>query len=356
MSVDYSNGYTSFWRVVSVDPMSWDDRDTLEGVESVSISKSADENVPMLETGSITLTIDNDEIFESGWYRIEMLAVQEDEHEMHPLATLYFQAPSATHRYSYQEVSINGESVLKPASDRKFAIGSYAPKNTDIVQYIVGLLEDTCLAPVYSEGSKSISRNVVYDSGTSYLDAIWSLLDAIEYVMQIDGDGTIHVIPKPQEVERTFTSVDAAILGTEITESFDLSDIPNVVEVINGNDRVRVENDDHDSEISTFSRGFEKTEVETDPAMDSGYTLQSYAESLLESKSTLIREYSYTRDYIPGDDGEETAPFSIVRATLSNVGFEGDLRVVKQDYNCGKGITINETACEEVKLWTKNDL
>ena len=66
---------------------------------------------------------------------------------------------------------------------------------------------------------------------------------------------------------------------------------------------------------------------------------------MLAEASTVVREYSYSREWWP-----EVMPYSLVRATLSEHGIQGDLRVVKQDLTCGKGVTVSETAWQEVRV------
>jgi hypothetical protein len=66
---------------------------------------------------------------------------------------------------------------------------------------------------------------------------------------------------------------------------------------------------------------------------------------MLAEKSTIVREFGYTREWWP-----DVMPHSLVRATLSEHGIQGDLRVMKQDLTCGKGVTVQETAWQEVRV------
>ena len=84
-------------------------------------------------------------------------------------------------------------------------------------------------------------------------------------------------------------------------------------------------------------------EYDSNPVKINGESLQLYAERKLDEMSTVMREFSYTREFWPN-----IVPFSLVEATLSENGISGSLRVMSQTLNCGKGITVNEKVGQEV--------
>ena len=102
-------------------------------------------------------------------------------------------------------------------------------------------------------------------------------------------------------------------------------------------------NDDPASSVSRAARGRWVDKVDTSPVLVNGESLEMYAERKLVEESTVLRRYSYEREYWPG-----VTPHSIVRASLPANGVEGDLRVISQSLECGKGVKVAETAGLEV--------
>ena len=86
---DWLGGYSSTWEVRTVNTATWEDGAALPGVRSVTVEKSGEGDSPTIE--SATMTLDTpDGAFESGWYRISMIAAQGGRERV-PIATLMFE-------------------------------------------------------------------------------------------------------------------------------------------------------------------------------------------------------------------------------------------------------------------------
>ena len=188
--MDWTGSYTSQWSVCSVDKDTWADSGLVEGVREVTITRNCTDTVPLLETG--TMTLDSDE-FSWEWCRIYMIVGN----EKFPMATMLFERQSSRYEKDARTLTARGRSVLQPAADRSMSRGSYAPSGTDGAAFAARLLSECTPAPVVTEGSFTLVDDVVFDLGCSYLDAAWAVLNAANWCMQIDGDGTIVIKAMP---------------------------------------------------------------------------------------------------------------------------------------------------------------
>ena len=336
--MDYSQSYTATWRIFRVNRNTWADREQLQDVDSVSITRTA--NGSLLESGSLTVTGE----FEPDYYRIVMTAEQNGDVERIDVGTLFFDTNGGTIDYGTTVYSVDGYSVLYPASVTSITNGEYAPSGVNGAQYVADLLESAINAPVVVEGAFALNEHIVHELGSSVLEAAWSVLDAGGFIMQIDGYGRVHIKAKPTQPSLVLNSSNMGLLTNGINYTNDMSDIPNRYIVIDDNLVVVAENNDPDSVVSTVSRGFRVDVVDTSPTPVNGETYSAYARNMLKQSSIMKDERKYTREFAP-----DVNVYDIVHATIS--GLDGDLRVTSQSLDCGNGITVSETAVREVQLW-----
>ena len=338
--MDWTRGYSSEWTVMAVDRDTWADAGVVEGVREVSIARCCTDGVPLLETG--TMTLDGD-AFEWEWCRIYMVANQVAPEKV-AMATMLFERQSSHFEKNARTLTARGRSVLQPAADRAMTRGAYAAAGSNGAAYVANLLRECTPAPVVVDGSFTLVDDVVFDLGCSYLDAAWAVLNAANWCMQIDGDGTINVRAMPTEPSLELSRANAGVLVPGVDDDYSIVDIPNRYIAVDDGEVAIAENRTG-SEASYSKRGRWVDEVDESPVMVDGESLQAYADRKLAEESTIVRKYSYDREFWPG-----VVPFSIVRATLPNDGIDGDLRVLSQSLKCGRGVVISEVAGEEVVL------
>ena len=336
--MDWTKSYTSTWRVFRVNRKTWADAELLAKVDSVSISRTADGS--MLESGSMEASGE----FVSDYYRIVMTADQGGERTRVDVATMLFDVSGGEANFGRTAHKIDGYSVLYPASTTAVVLGEYAPAGEDGARYAGDLLSKTINAPVEVEGSFTLNNHIVHELGSSVIDAVWSVLDAGNFVMQIDGRGVVHIRPKPTEPSLTINNANIGLLSNGISFTSDISEIPNRYIVIEDDLVTTVTNDSPESTISTVNRGYYVDVVDTSPTPVNGKTVAEYAIDNLKSLSVMKDERTYIREYAP-----DVYVYSLVRASIN--GLQGDLRVTSQSVTCGNGITVNERAEREVSLW-----
>lgn len=341
--MDWTGGYSCEWRVSYVDPDTWADAGRVPGVTSVSVDRDGGGDAPLIETGS--MEVDGEFGQTERWCRISMVAeqggrVRED------VATLLFCASKSTASHGSATSTADGWSVLKPCADVSMPRGAFAPKGCDGAAWAADLLSRHTPAPVTAEGSFTLNEHLVFNLGSTVLDAAWEVLRAGDFVVQIHGDGTVHVVPRPEDPALVLDKARAALLVPGVSDELDYSGIPNRILAYDGGESATAENHDAASPVSYESRGRWVDVVETSPTRVNGESLASYAKRRLADESKAARSRTYTREWWPG-----VYPYSLVRGSLPSVGLDGDMRVVSQGLACGAGVTVTETAEQEVRLW-----
>lgn len=336
------------WRVFRVNVDTWADGPLLTRVNSASVSRDVSDTPTTIERGSMSVDMAVADSFEEGYYRIVMTASQGGSTERVDVATLLFTSVSSTVSRGVSEAQLSGRSVLYPASVTRLAAGSYAPKGVDGAAFCKELLDGCINAPVLNEGSFTLDDHVVFDMGASVLDCVWMVLDAGNHVLQIGGDGIVHVRPKPTAPSLVLDTAHARLLHPESGHDLDYSEVPNRYIAVMDNATATAVNSDPTSVTSTVYRGWTSDIVDQSPVRTDGETLAAYAARRLEEESMVTDERTYTREWWP-----DVMPFSLVYGSLSSVGIEGDFRVVSQQLTCGSGIVVEERASREVYAWRR---
>lgn len=335
--MDWRRSYSAAWRIFRVNRDTWADGEQIAGFDSVSVTRTAGGN--LLESGSLEITGN----LEPDYYRIVMTSDQGGDMSRVDIATLLFDVKGSAANYGTETQSADGYSVLYPASTTTITNGEYAPAGVDGAAYAGRLLADAINAPVVVDGSFTLNEHIVHEFGSYVLDAVWAVLNAGGYVIQIDGRGVVYIRPKPTEPTLILDSTNMRLLTNGAERTSDISAIPNRYIVITDDLRTMAVNNDPDSTVSTASRGYYVDMVDTSPTPVNGETYSAYASRRLREVSVLEEEYSYEREYFPG-----AYLYSMIKASLP--GLSGDLRITSQTVHCGKGITIDEKAVKEVTV------
>ena len=341
--MDFSRGYSATFRLCPVDALTWASGPDIGGVVSASVEMDATDEYPLLQAGSCEVTLDVGDEFDEGFYRVEMVAEQDGTRERHAIATLLMASGESSIDRSIQTAKVTGHSVLKPASDRLMLTGTYAPKGCDGAQYAARLLRECTPAPIEVEGSFTLDDHAVFGVGVSYLQAAWTVLKAADWCMRLKGDGTVVVCQKPAEAAFVLDDNRHKLIpGAEM--SYDLSEVPNRYFAVDGDDVGEAVNDLENSRTSVQTRGRYVDFIDDSPVKVDGETMTNYAHRKLVEMSTVTREWQVSREYVP-----DLVPFDLVAGTVPEFGMSGAFRILKQSYECGKGVTVSETLGQETK-------
>lgn len=336
-SIDFSKGYSSSFRLMVVDPATWADSGEVKGLSSASVER--DRSTDLLESGSMTVAAAG--VPEVEFYaRLEMLAESGSARERHAIATLLLSPGTSTATVGMTEVELVGRSVLAPANDRVLMAGTYAPMGADGAAYAARLLQECIPAPVETEGGFKLSDHVVFARGTTYLEAVWMLLDTAGWAMTIDGQGKVTIRPYPSVPSLVLNRANARLIGPEVQIDDGGTEIPNRVIVADSENDDMVESVDMtDSPTSYKSIGRYVDLYEENPTLVDGESLQAYANRRLVEETTVKGKRTYAREWWP-----DVLPYSLVRGSMKDVKLDGDMRVLSQSLEIGFGVSMSETS------------
>lgn len=349
MTFDWFKSYNTDWEVFPVEHKGWVQQPPIGGVKSFRLNVNGDDDIPMLQSGAISLDVLNNEP-PIGWYRVvgRMISSTGDT-DYHPFLTMLFESDSSSFNYGLKTMAMTGRSVLYPANTTHMQSGEYIAKGENGAEWCRRALSRCTPAPVIIESGQSFSlnRNYVFDSGTSYLKAVWEILDSAKWVIQVDGLGIITLKPKSKTVVVRFEEETLSLFQPGVDYEKDLGSVPNVYYAEYNGQRARAVNSDPNSIVSTVNRGYVKDVIDTDPKLINGESLDHYVNRRLEEESTVIQTYSYTREV-----WEDVYPFDLAYYNIPGI-YTGEARILTQAFDATDGgIQIQEVCGEEVKLWT----
>lgn len=336
--MDWSKSYKASWRFFRVNRKTWADAESISGIDGVEVTRTADGD--LLESGSIET---NGEL-DADYYRAVMTAEQDGEVERVDVATLLYEESDGENDHGGTTHTLDGHSVLYPASKTAILTGEYAPSGIDGAQYAAEMLQQTINAPVHVEGSFTLNENIVHEIGASVLDAVWAVLNAGNFVIQIDGRGEVYIVPMPTEPALILDNSSMNLLTNGLHYTTNISEIPNRYIIIDQDFMTVATNDDPESEVSTVSRGYYVDEVDESAIPVNGETYEEYADRMLHAKSCMEDERKYEREYCP-----DVLLYDIVKISINSL--QGDLRVHSQSINSEHGITVEEKAIRSIDLW-----
>lgn len=329
----WSSGYKATFYACFIDPRTWNDLDRFE-ITDGSVSRSTDD---LRQSASLKCT-DYDEQTER-WVRIYMDAEQSGDISHNALFTGMATSPSRDIDGAVTERNLDCYSVLKACDDILLPRGWYVPKGRNGALAIRDLLKVTP-APVDDGGNTSpnIEDAIIAEDDETNLTMIGKILNAINWRLQISGDGVIHLSPMPQEPVVKMSAETNDILETSLSIERDWFNCPNVFRATLNEMSAVARDDDPDSPLSTVNRGREIWQQdEADLADDE--TLAEYAKRMLDEAQKVAETAKYTRRYLP-----DVNVGDIVRLDYPQI--KGDYKVTAQSIE----LTFNGQTGEEVEL------
>lgn len=332
--MEWSKGYSASYYACVVDPLTWLDTDRLEILDG-SIKK---ENEGLLESCDLSLTnypYENEEKY----IRVYLDAKQENGGSEHiPLFTGLATSPDKDTGASLVTNTINCYSVLKPAEDVFLQRGWYVPVGINGAEMVKRLLEVTPAPVLYDlTAAPTIKTSIIAEDGETHLTMVNKILQAINYRMVLDGDGTINIVPPASAPEVTLDPIENDVIETEIKIKRDWFDCPNVFMAID-NDKTAIARDDSkDSALSTIRRGREVWASENSVELASDETLEEYALRRLKELQQVSIEASYNRRFIP-----VIVPTDLIRLHYPEQGLDGIYEIKSQSIDLGYAARVSE--------------
>lgn len=328
--MNWIQGFSAEYYAAVVDKDTWRDTSRLEITEG-TVSRTDDGLRGSADIGCVR--------YEQGqerWLRIWLNARQADDTAHVPLFTGLASSPERSINGTLITNTVQLYSVLKPAEDVLLPLGWYAPAGTNGRTLIRELLEVTPAPVVFADNPPAIVDNIVAESGENHLTMTDKILDAMNWRMRIEGDGTIYVLPMADEVSARYDALEYDAVEPEIDVEHDWYSAPNVFRAVSGDNSETVY-DTSDSPLSTVNRGREIWMEDSGCNLNDGESLYDYARRRLaeEQQTALIARYNrrYNPDLCPGD---------IVRLNYPRQDLTGTYLIRSQSIELGYGGTTAE--------------
>lgn len=355
--VDWRKSMTRTYEFYKVDPGTWKDVTPIRSITSAKISRDLDSNT--LETASINAT----EMFGECYIRIYLITIQNGVKDKHPLGTFLVQTPSRSFNGKVSNVTIDAYSPLIELNNNP-PIGFTVMKGQNIMDNAYSLTRENLRAPVIkvSDVEDTMPFDFTAESDEKWIEYISSVMSIAKRSYGLDEYSRVLFVPV-QDIASlqpvwTYDDDNSSILYPEISEDFDLFDVPNTVEVIySGQDATGAPlvlnavaiNDNPDSPVSTVARGRTVLHRETSPSIsgipDEKY-LELYANNLLKQLSSVERKIVYSHGYCPTRCGD------CVRLNYNRAGLKDvKAKVISQDIECTSSGKVTETAVYTTNLW-----
>lgn len=326
--MDWTQGYSASYYGCYVDPVSWRDIQRFE-IISGNIERSTDE---MRESASINIS-EWEETTER-WVRIYLDTKQNESGAHVPLFTGLAMTPGKEIDGVNVEYTLDCYSVLKPAKDILLPRGWYAPVETSSGAILKNLL--SYFAPVViADGSPALAQAIIAEDGENNVSMADKILNAINWRMRIEGDGTIYVEPKPIEVSAQFDAETADVIEPQVSFTRDWYNCPNCFRAVSDDLSAVAKDESENSLLSIKSRGREVWMEEDGVDLADNESISAYALRRLKEEQAVVTTVSYNRRYDPnvhiGD---------LIR--LHYPAVSGLFSVINQSVELGYGATVSE--------------
>ena len=333
--MDWSKGFSAAYVMQEVDPATW--RDT--GVIQITGGTIKRELTGKRESADVDCK--GIEIGVERWVRIYLETQQDGASARTALFTGLATSPADEYEGNARSNTLSCYSVLKPCEDVDLPLGWYAPQNSNGAEVIRQLLSVTP-APVFVEpDAPTLSDHIIAESNENHLTMIDKILTAIDWRIQIDGDGTIHVEPKPLEPVASFDPLENDMIEAKVKVSADLYSCPNVYRATSGDVTGIARDEDPDSPLSIQNRGREVWKSESGVNLASNESIAQYARRMLKQAQQVKRAASYTRRYMPN-----VRPSDLIRMGYPAQGLTGVYVVQSQTVALEYGAATDEQIME----------
>lgn len=290
--MDWAKGFSASYYMALVDPVTWRDAERVE-ITGGSITRT--------ETGlrqSADVDCTEFETDRERWVRIYLDAAQEGDVAHVPLFTGLTSVPERDIDGTRIRYPLICYSVLKPAEDVLLPRGWYAPAGFNGAAVIAELLSVTPAPIEVMENAPRLTQSILAEDGENRLTMANKVLDAINWRLRINGDGTITIGPPATEPAASF-GMDNDVIEPKLQRRADWFSCPNVFRAVSGGQIAVARDDDEDSMLSTVNRGREIWMEEADCELNSGEGLEQYAQRRLREEQAVAYTVHYTRRFDP---------------------------------------------------------
>lgn len=341
--IDWSKGLSARYYATFIDPKTWRDIGTFDFISgSISVSNSG-------TRGSADIKCKDFDSTTERWIRIYMDARQGDNAELVPLFTGMASLPSINYEGRLSSNNVQCYSVLSPAEKILLPLGWYVHPGANGAATIKDLISDSTFAPIIIENESPIlSESIVAESNESRLSMIDKILNAMNWQMKIDGDGTIRLSENIDNkkisdyIKDTFDNNNNDIFELSLTMTNDWFNVPNVFRAVGSGVTAISRDEDPNSPFSIPRRGREIWMEEHGCVLKDNEKISTYADRRLKEEQNVHKTIDYSRRFKPGINIGD-----IVKINYPEQKVSGIFRIKSQSLTIGYGISVSEQV-EEV--------
>lgn len=345
--IDWADSMQQTFEFYKVNPITWYDEEQIKSITNANIERNKN------DSSIVHGTIDGIDISGEFYVRIYLVVIQNKVKYREPLATLLIQTSNLKYDGKKKTISVDAYSPLIELKENMPDIGFYIPNDENLMNVVIDYAKKNMRAPVLQ---KNISSDVISETtgfvanfDDTWMSYITSLISEIGFEFDVDALGRVSFTPS-QDISSmqpiyTYNDDNSSILYPEISTSYDLYSIPNVVEVLYSTSSdyylARATNEDAGSPTSTQSRG--RTILYRTTSPDSvtmtKQQLDEYAQKLLENLSTIECKITYKHGY-NGIRLGDCVMINYQKSGLKKV----KAVVISQSISCTNGCPVTETA------------
>ena len=333
--MDWSKGYSASYYAEVVDTATWRDIGRIE-MTGGSVKRSTSGLLQSADIDCVNYPQDREQ-----YLRIYLDARQADSSVHVPLFTGLAISPEREVSGARSTMTVQCFSVLKPADDVALLRGWYAQAGSSGARLVKELLS-VCPAPVVlGEPSPTLANTIIAEDGETRLSMAGKILAAIGWRMQIDGNGVIHADKYDTSTKATFDALEFDVIENKVTVNSDWFSIPNVYMASSGDLTAIARDDSPTSPLSTFCRGREIWQTETDCDYAETETLGEYAIRKLKDAQRRVTEVTYDRRFVDG-----LYPYDVVRIHYPGQKLDGLFIIESQSISLGYNARTSEVLLE----------
>ena len=204
-------------------------------------------------------------------------------------------------------------------------------------------------APITVEdASPVLTTAIISEDGETNLSMADRILDAINWRLRIEGDGTINIGPKPTDPAAAFDPISNDMIETKVKVARDWYSCPNVLMAVSGDMTGIARDDSPDSPLSTVNRGREVWKLESGVSLAANESIAEYALRKLCESQRVKTAASYDRRYIP-----DVYPGDIIRVNYPKQGLTGLYEIDSQSVTLGYNAKTSEEITNSSELLRK---
>lgn len=329
--MNWNAGFSASYYMTEVDPVTWQDITRIE-VVSGSITRN---NKDLRNSASFDC-IDFDNTKEK-WVRLYLDARQGQNSVHIPMFTGLTSSPKKRINGVLVSNQVSCYSVLKPCDDVLLPRGWYAPANVTGATILEELLSASAAPVVVSENSPKLVDAIVAESGETNLSMIDKILSAMDWRLQIQGNGTIILSPKASEPVYIYDPLENDAVEPQMDVEYDWFSCPNVFRATSGDESETVKDESGDNILSIPGRGREVWKEETSCELNQGESLKDYAKRRLKEVQRVQLTAKYNRRYNPAINVTD-----LIRLHYPEQGVVGVFYITSQSIKIGNGAQTSE--------------